>query len=337
MNDRRKAVLLRAVIILVLTAAAAIFLLPQADRGWKEQYEHKEVRENGNQAFLDEGIVEWKGERYRRKPAVTLILLAGIDKDGTETALPRTSYRNGGQADFLLLLAIDHGEKQIHRLQIDRDTMAEITILGVYGNETGTRKLQICLAHSFGAMPEDNAKYTVKAVRTLLNGTDIDGYYIVDYSAVPRLTDALGGVAVEIPEDMTSVNPEWYEGHIINLKGKDAETFVRTRKTIGSGTNAERMSRQALYMSSVITWINESLSKDTAFASELISTLHEIAVTNLSDRQLLEEISEARGYEVLPIDYLPGSYGLDEDGFVAFYPEEGSAEEWVMDHLYSVR
>ena len=337
MHDHRKTVLLRAAVSLFIAGVVFFLLITLTNQSWTKQYQHPEIRETGNQAFMDEGIVEWNGERYRKKPALTIILVAGVDKDGTENASPRVNYRNGGQADFLMLLAIDHGEKQIHQLQIDRDTMAEVMVLGVYGNETGTRELQICLAHSFGARPEDNARYTVRAVRTLLNDLEIDGYYMVDYGAVPVLTDLVEGVPVTIAEDMTPINPEWYKGHTITLKGKDAETFVRTRKSIGSGTNAERMNRQAVYMRSVIDRIYQKLSETKDFASELVSTIQSIAVTDLTNQRLLEEINEARSYEVLPVNVLPGRYEQDDNGFIEFYPDEGCVTEWIMNHLYSAR
>ena len=337
MHDHRKTVLLRAAVSLFIAGVVFFLLITLTNQSWTKQYQHPEIRETGNQAFMDEGIVEWNGERYRKKPALTIILVAGVDKDGTENASPRVNYRNGGQADFLMLLAIDHGEKQIHQLQIDRDTMAEVMVLGVYGNETGTRELQICLAHSFGARPEDNARYTVRAVRTLLNDLEIDGYYMVDYGAVPVLTDLVEGVPVTIAEDMTPINPEWYKGHTITLKGKDAETFVRTRKSIGSGTNAERMNRQAVYLRSVIDRIYQKLSETKDFASELVSTIQSIAVTDLTNQRLLEEINEARSYEVLPVNVLPGRYEQDDNGFIEFYPDEGCVTEWIMNHLYSAR
>ena len=237
MHDCRKPVLIRAAVILLAACAAFFVILRLMNQSWSEQHQFQETRETGNQSFMDEGVVERNGKRYLKKPALTLILLAGIDKDGSEAASPRVSYRDGGQADFLMLIAIDHEEKKIHQLQIDRDTIAEITILGVYGNETGSRELQIYLAHSFGARPEDNARYTVRAVRKLLNDLEIDGYYMVDYSAVPVLTDLLDGIPLTIPEDMTAVNSEWYKGRSITLRGRDAETFVRTRKTVGSGND----------------------------------------------------------------------------------------------------
>ena len=316
---------------LALLAGTLVFLRIQDDASYREP------RGSMTDGFGELKTVNWGGAIWREKPAVTTILIGGIDQETRTDSGGRVRYQNGGQADLLMLVAIDHTEKKIHQLQIDRDTMAEITILGVYGNETGTRELQICLAHSFGARPEDNARYTVRAVRKLMNDLEIDGYYMVDYSSVPALTELLGGVPVTIDEDMTSVNPEWYKGHTITLHGKDAEAFVRTRKTVGSGTNAERMNRQAVYLRSVTAGIHQKLSENAEFASEMMATLHSIAVTDLPDKKLLEEIREAASYEVLPVDRLQGHYEPDDSGFIAFYPDTDSAAEWIMKHLYSIR
>ncbi len=335
MNRHPRPAFLPTLILSVLCVACLLALLQFADRSRPGSLE--EVRETGNQAFMDEGIVTWNGQKYRKKPALTVILLGGIDKTAQESGARTSSYRNGGQADFLLLLAIDHGNKQIHQLQIDRDTIADVTVLGVYGNETGTQPLQVCLAHSFGARPEDNAKYTVRAVQSLLDGLEIDGFYMADYSVVPVVTDLLEGVAVTIPEDMTAVNPEWYEGHTITLDGEKAEIFVRTRQKVGSGTNVERMDRQAVFMRAMIARLKQRVADDPSFAAELLSAAGKKACTNLSERKLLKELSESCAYEVLSVDRLPGETVIAENGFAEFYCEEGSADTWIMEHLYSVR
>ena len=72
-----------------------------------------------------------------------------------------------------MLLVIDANEKTITSIQIDRDTMAEITILGVLGNEVGTRKAQICLSHGFGDGKDQSCKLTQDAVSKLLLGAEI--------------------------------------------------------------------------------------------------------------------------------------------------------------------
>ena len=301
-----------------------------------EAEKYKEARSEGTDAFMASNQVSWEGAIYKKTPAVTTILAAGIDRESdAQEGVSTSRYRNGGQADFLLLLAIDHTNRQIHQLQIDRDTMVKVTVLSVYGQETGERVMQICLSHSYGANAEENARYTVQAVRKLMNSIVIDGYYMVDYSAVPVLNDMVGGVTVTVPEDMTSVNPLWEKGTIITLHGDEAETFVRTRKTVGEGTNAERMGRQSEFMSKAIQRMRELEAEDPSFIDTLLTGLNGKCTTNLSDQQLLSEIQASLKYEVLPIEYLDGQYVIGENGYVEFYVTDGAAESWIMRHLYT--
>ena len=275
------------------------------------------------------------GVKYREKPAVTTLLIAGVDKPEASQNVTTDSYRDGGQADFLLLIAIDHTDKKIHQLQLDRDTMAEIDILGIFGNEVGTRTEQLCLAHSFGATPEDNAKYTIRAVERLLDGIEIDGYYMIDYSAMGALNDALGGVTVKIEFDMENLNPAWTKGSTVTLKGKEAETFVRARMSVGSGTNEERMVRQNEFMKNAIAQMKKKIKENASFGEELLEQLKDLSVSNMTAKRLAEEIYKARDYETLPVEHPEGEYTKGKDGFVEFHMREGAAVEWVLDHLYS--
>ena len=327
----RKHLWIRGIVIgalaLAVLAGALILLQKEDDAHYAEK------RGTMSEHFGQLKTVEWKGQTWREKPAVTTILIAGIDKPDAREQTGR--YRNGGQADFLMLLAIDQTDKQIHQLQIDRDTMTDVQILGVFGNEVGTRVLQICLAHSYGGSKQDNAKYTLKAVQNLLDGMEIDGYYVVDYSAVPLLNDVLGGVKVHMDYDMTSVDPAWTKGADIVLHGKDAEAFVRSRMTVGAGTNEERMVRQNEFMRNAINTMNKKISADLSFGEVMLNTLSDIAVTNLSQKRLLEEMNTAYNFTVLPVDHPAGNYSIGADGFMEFHMEEGAAVEWVLSHLYT--
>ena len=333
MNQNKKRILIRAAAICLAAAAVLAGLLLMTD--FWEKSEYREVRSTGTKEFMEEGQVIWEGAKYRKTPAVTTILIAGIDKTEQSAGTGSSKYRNGGQADFLLLLAIDHTKKKIHRLQIDRDTMTDVTVLSVYGKETGTRVLQICLAHSYGAAKDDNAKYTVRAVKHLMNDIEITGYYMVDYSAVPILNDTLGGVTVTVPDDMTSVNPQWQLGSTVTLHGAEAETFVRTRKTVGSGSNAERMRRQQEFTNRAILAMNQRLAENPEFSGTLLAALKKNAVTNIPQEELLLEISESHAYDIQPIDYLEGEYRIADNGFAEFHAEADSVTAWIMTHLYT--
>ena len=72
--------------------------------------------------------MEVDGVTYRRRTDLTTILVMGIDHDSEVEA--EGSYQ-GGQADFQRLIVIDSKDKTVRQLKIDRDTMAEVTVLGM--------------------------------------------------------------------------------------------------------------------------------------------------------------------------------------------------------------
>ena len=316
-------------LIAVVILVAGIVLLNDSE---KDRYAEK--RDTMSDGFGQLKTVTFGGVTYREKPAVTTLLVVGVDKpEATETV--SGSYRDGGQADFLLLMAIDHTDKKIHQLQLDRDTMAEIDILGIFGNEVGTRREQLCLAHSFGKTPEDNAKYTIRAVERLLDGLEIEAYYMIDYSAMAALNDALGGVKVKIAFDMEHLHPTWTKGSTVTLKGKEAEDFVRARMSVGSGTNEERMERQNEFMKNAIAQMKQKTAEDLSFGEHLLEQLQSLSVSNMTAKRLAEELNKAREYETLAVEHPDGEYTEGKDGFVEFHMEDGAAVEWVLEHLYT--
>lgn len=330
---RRRQHLIRAFILGLIAVAVlvtGIILLNNSD---KDQYSEK--RNTMSEGFGQLKTVTYGGITYKEKPAVTTLLIAGIDKPEATENLTENSYRDGGQADFLLLIAVDHTDKKIHQLQLERDTMAEIDILGIFGNEVGTRTEQLCLAHSFGKTPEDNAKYTIRAVERLLDGMEIDGYYMIDYTAIPTLNDALSGVTVKIEFDMTNVNPAWTKGSTVTLKGKEAESFVRARMNVGEGTNEERMVRQNEFMKNAIAKMKQKIKEDLSYGEQILEQLKGLSVSNMTSKRLAEELSKAREYETLAVEHPEGEYTIGKDGFVEFHMKEGAAVQWVLEHLYS--
>ena len=91
--------------------------------------------------------MEVDGVTYRRRTDLTTILVMGIDHDSEVEA--EGSYQDG-QADFQRLIVIDSKDKTVRQLKIDRDTMAEVTVLGMLGNPVGITQMQISLAHGCG-------------------------------------------------------------------------------------------------------------------------------------------------------------------------------------------
>lgn len=65
------------------------------------------------------------------------------------------------------------------------------------------QQLQLSLAHSMGPDQNMRAENTVDAVSTLLKGQKIDGYAMINMSAIQVVNDMVGGVTVTIEGDFS--------------------------------------------------------------------------------------------------------------------------------------
>ena len=132
---------------------------------------------------------------------------------------------------------IDSKDKTVRQLKIDRDTMAEVTVLGMLGNPVGTTQMQISLAHGFGDGKEESCGYARDAVSRLMQGENIDFYLAMSLDGISVLNDLAGGVTVTLEDDFSAADPAMTKGATLTLQGDQAEIFVRRRMDIGEGTN----------------------------------------------------------------------------------------------------
>ena len=327
-GDRR--ILIRAavgLIALIALVVAAYFIARNAE-------ENAAVQERGvmSEGFGQMPTVEYQGRKYRLKDSVENILLIGTDlEEGAE----RTGYRSNGQADFLLLLSVSHREKRITVLQIDRDTIADVTMLGVLGNVTGTRRVQISLAHSFGAEEKDGCELTAGAVERLLQGVKINGCISMSLNTIGALNHALGGVTVTIEDDFTAYDSAMAPGAVIRLTDEQAELFNHSRMTIGDGTNASRMRRHRAYMEGAISAMREKLARGARQAEELLDGIWDVIYTDMTRSSILNEMNRDYQYEVLPTVTLAGEYQIGKDGFNEFHADEEALLAFVIDTFYT--
>lgn len=277
--------------------------------------------------------LDYNGARYRLKTRLTTILLAGIDHAAQDAPLSM-DHRNGGQADFLLLLAMDDAAKTITPIQIDRDTMTEITILNVLGEVSGARNAQICLSHSFGDGAQYSCELMASAVETLLMGTPVKHYFALNMDGIAAFNDAIGGVEVTLRDDFSFFDPEMTAGKTMVLRGEQAHAFVRQRLAMDNKTNAARQLRQQDYLQSAQRVLAERLKKNNRFILELRSLLDAYAVTDMADGRLLNYTKAALDYEVLPIQTLPGAHSVGETGYVEFHVDEDALLELVVSTFF---
>ena len=316
-----------ALIVVLVLAVIGFFVFSKL-----EEEAYPEQRGQMSKDFGKLPTMEYQGKTYQMKPNLTSMLFIGYDK--TDDA-PTVGFRQGGQADFLLLSVMDHRNKTVHQLHIDRDTMANVAVLGVMGNEVGTRLMQICLSHGFGADDETNCKYTVDAVSNLLQGAPIDLYLAMDIRGIDLLNDALGGVKVPIEDDFSAYDPTMVQGTTMKLQGHQAELYVRSRYQIGNGSNEQRMRRQQLFMDAAVQLIQERISAEASFADTLLDAIEEVSNTNVTRGRLINEINRAYKYDIRPADTLAGEYKAGDDGFMEFHANEESIISWIINVFYN--
>lgn len=144
----------------------------------------------GNTPAEPDGGVEYQGKSYRRNTYIKAILCMGIDRPGSLEETMTAGF--GGQADGIFLVAQDTARDRIKVLVIPRDTMTEIMLTDLSGNELGSSIQHLTLAYAYGDGREKSCRYMTEAVSRLLGGLSIDGYMAVSMSVLPLANDKVG-------------------------------------------------------------------------------------------------------------------------------------------------
>ncbi len=326
---KRSRLRLIAVIVGIITG---MVLLYQGGRWLEGRSKKPEARGDYRQRYEYGEIIEVDGVSYRRKENVTTVLLMGVDREHDAAV---SNGRNGGQADFLRLMAIDSKAGTISQIQIDRDTMTPITILGVLGNRSGVRTTQICLAHGFGDGAEQSCELTAEAVSNLLLDMPIDHYAAMNMDGISVLNDWAGGVTVTLEDDFSALDPAMQKGKTLTLTGEQAEIYVRGRRSVGVGTNEARMARQEAYVSQLTTQIDAQIGGNADALGALYDALEDYLTTDLSRGRLINMLSGMQDYVREPLVKMDGRYEVGADGFMEFHADDEALKRMVLSLFYT--
>ena len=327
---RKKHWLRTLLIVLVIIAVPTAVVV--CVKAYEDRYRAPATR--GTEHVYDYlGTVSIGGKTYRRRPGIETILLIGVDKPAQSDSAASPGFRRGGQADFLWLLVIDPVNKKVSHLQIDRDTVTPIKVINVQGKANGTMPQQIALAHSYGDGGKQSCKLTADAVSTLLYNAPIDQYIAMGLDGVPVLNDAVGGVTVTLEQDLSAIDPAMVKGATITLRGDQAETYLRSRKSVGSGSNEDRMDRQRNYISRLTEKLRVLVAGDKNFAGELFDKLEPYLTTSMSRGRVINDTWAAKDFFH---DYIriPGEHSTDNLGYVKFTPDSDALRQIVTNLFY---
>ena len=271
----------------------------------------------------------YKGKNYRQRPELETYLFMGIDTMGAAVGV--NSYAGGGQADVQIVAVLDNEARTWQALQLNRDSIVRVPVLGVGGDIVAYEDEQLALAHYYGNGREQSCENTVLAVSMLLGDQPIDGYMAVNMDAVGILTDLVGGVTLTVTSDFSAIDPSLVQGQTITLTGEQALTYVRSRANIDDETNLARMNRQRQYM----TALEEKLmQKDANFVVEAYDALADYMVTDIASGTAAEIGERMQDYTQLEVLTIDGENVVEGEHW-AYHLDEDSLQETILQLFYN--
>ncbi len=295
---------------------------------------NSEMEENQT-VELEEGQIFYNGEIWKYNEDILTFLCMGVDaRTGvTDEKVPG----KGGQADAILLIVADPHKESIQILNINRDSMVDIEIYDTDGGYAGTQKSQIALQYAYGDGRVGSCELMEKAVSNLFYGIPIHGYAALDMESIPTLNDAVGGVEVTVPEDMTKYKSDWPKGATVSLLGDDALLYIREREDESAelGSNLKRIERQKQYLSAFVNQLKTKTKRDITFPVSLYGKVQKHMVTSLSMDEITYLATTLLGYDfsMENIHGIQGEMAMGEKN-EEFYVDDEALRSVIIETFY---
>ena len=276
-----------------------------------------------------ENYISYNGQKYQHNDHLRTYLYMGIDKDGP-VAEAEDSV-SGGQSDAMFLIVVDSEKKTISVLSINRNTMTDVDVYDKDGNFVDTRELQICLQHGFGDGMRTSCQRSVDAVSNLLYGEPVSGYIAMNMDAMPLMNDSVGGVTVEVLDDLTSPsrNVSLHKGETVTLNGDEAYVYLRSRDINEFDSATKRLNRQVQYIQA---FVKQAKSKDAATLISAYDAITDYIVTNVDVPNLVNklttyEFDDSRMYTI------PGETQMGEQ-YEEYHVDENALYQLMLEIFY---
>ena len=289
-------------------------------------------------SLFSKSTITYKDKIYHKKQNITTTLVIGVDNVNNTQEETEDSLGDSGMADCLLLAVMDTDKEETTVIGINRDTMTQVDLLDVNGEYFRTARMQIALSHGYGDGKEQSCENTVKSVENLLEGITVDSYAALKMAAIPILNDAVGGVNVEILDDLQKADKDFVKDSVLTLKGGQALTYVKWRDTEELDSNEARMSRQKQYIGAFAEQVKAYVDKDITKALTLYDTVEEYTVTDMKMPQMVDALEQFEGtsLEVDSIRFLPGKLTKGKE-YAEYEVNQEALRKMVLDIFYELQ
>ena len=334
-SRRRK--IRRALIIIVSTPLALCLIAASAFgvlnlMGSRQlQKEIGGVEKNPFSVTYDEGkTVEYNGVTYTLNENIVTVAAIGMDREAF--GLEDDKIGTAGQADFILIAALDLKSGLVSPILIPRDTMVDVDQYTTDGQYVGVERMQICLSFAYGDGGKTSSRNVLTSAQRVLYGIPVHLYGVLDLAGIPALNDAIGGVSVTLPEDYGGKSA----GSRIMLHGTDAEKFVRSRDTQRMDSDTPRRARQIAYLNAYINKVTSAAIRDFGVVRNLYNTAMQYAFTNISLSRVtyMGTTLLQKGLNIADVTTLSGKL-QPGDPYAEYILDEQAAFETVLHVFYT--
>lgn len=226
---------------------AGVAVLGAAGAGWA-LYARLDGNITPDEAAAAE-LARWERERPTAlvKDARNILLIGsdsrsgeGNDRYGRDTGTERS--------DTTILLHLSAGRRSATAVSLPRDLMVRVPSCL---RRDGTRGEPMFAMFNY-AFQTGGSACTVRTVEKL-TGIRVDHYVVVDFRGFKELVDALDGVPICLarPVRDEAAGLRLPAGRV-TLDGEQALGYVRARKSLGDGSDTERMDRQQRFLAALV-------------------------------------------------------------------------------------
>ena len=188
------------------------------------------------------------------KEPLNVLVMGSDTRDGQGNNIDNLT--GGGQrSDTTILLHVSADRKRAYGISIPRDSLVTRPDCKTKKGETIPGGTDVMWNEAFSV---GGPACTIQQFEQITN-VRVDHFVVVDFAGFEDMVDAIGGVEVCIPEDISD------PAHGINIQagtreiaGREALNYVRARYTLGDGSDIGRISRQQAFIASMVNKVKSA-------------------------------------------------------------------------------
>ena len=319
-----------ALAVVVGGAAFAVYSMMKAgEDALHEASKAEDIQTQEEAETYDQGrTVTYNGHTYKLNENMVSVVVIGYDRED-----PAEEGEAAGQADAVMVLAMDTETGKITGIGVPRDSMVSVEEWA--GDAyAGQSTMQLCLAFAYGDGAEKSCQNVTTAVSRVLYNMPMSYYFAIDLSGVGPLNDAIGGVGLTPLQTIPST--DIVEGQQTILWGSDALRYVRWRDTSVFTSALDRQARQVQYVKAFFAKAMAQAQGNVGMFVDLYNTASEYSMTNLGLNEYSYLASTVLGTGVGELD-ITTLAGEDQMGtkYVEYILDTESVYQTVLDAYYT--